>query len=365
MTEVARYTFHVSSSQRLSGTNTDMNIQFSQIITRLAKGSRFQVVVHGITIPFSFYQLSSDIAALSVRIVQGANTYNGSITLTTGNYTTISVLAELTARLTTLCQSSISPCTSFTPTFNFSYSTTTGLSTLAMTSATIASSVVTLRFSLNSNLALFFGFSADAVFSTSMSATSTQPAVANPVSYLLLRSPSLRQYKNREWIVEKDAFSDILYRIPIQTNAGTYITWYGDSEPVLIVNDNISLVNFYLTTNLSYTPIDLKSLPWSFHFTIIELVQDVYDSLFSTAFVNQPFYSQPLETDANDAERQQLEKERDEALKRLDVYMKKLKPKQDVVLQREGRGDSNFEPSAEKPVGRRPDKGQPKDSEQE
>jgi len=178
-----------------------MNIQLSQIISRLAKGSHFQVVVHGVTVPFSFYQLSSDIAQLTVKVVQGATTYNGTITLGTGNYTTISVLAELSAKLAAFCQGLVSP---FTPTLNFTYSTTTAKTTLSMTSP--LSTTMTLYFSTNLNLGLFFGFSGNAVFSTVLPAQGDKPSVANPVNYLLLRSPSLRQLKNREWIVEKDVF---------------------------------------------------------------------------------------------------------------------------------------------------------------
>lgn len=325
MAEIARYTFHVSSNQRVSGTNTDLNIQMSQIITRQAKNSHFVATVHGATVPFSFYQLSSDIATLGVRIVQGANTYDGTITMTVGNYSTASVLTELSTKLTTLCTGSILPCSSFTPNFLFQYSTTTSKSTLALVSTTPSSpaSTITLKFSSNLSLGLFFGFTANAVFSTSASATGTQPAVANPVQYLMIRSPSLRQFKNREWLVEKDVFSDILYHIPIQTNINTYINWYGDSHPVVLVNDTLSLLNFYLTTNLSYTPVDLQNLSWSFRMTISEIIQPNYESLYSTAFVNQTFNAPP-ETDATEQERQQLEAEKADALKRIERYKRRL-----------------------------------------
>lgn len=347
MTEVARYSFHVSSAQRNSGSNTDMNIQLSQVITRLAKNSRFQAEVHGATIPFSFYQLSSDIATLNVRITQGANTFNGSLSMTPGNYSTISVLAELSTRLTALCQGSISPCTSFTPTFAFNYSTTTSLSTFSITAAS-PDSTITLFFSTNLSLGLFFGFTSDAVFSIGSDAVGTQPAVANPVNYLLIRSPSLRQYKNREWIVEKDVFSDVLYRIPLQTNAGTYITWYGGEEPVVLVNDNFSLLNFYLTTNLSYNPINLQNLTWAFHFTITEILQPNYDSLFSTAFINQNFANAPQDTTATDAEAQALELERQDNIRRLERYKNKLGYKKDVLSNERRKGNSNLQQPTEK-----------------
>lgn len=327
MAEVARYTFHIASNQRNSGTNTDMNISLSQIITRLALKSQLQVVIHGITIPFSFYQLSSDIATLGVSVFGYPD---GNITLTSGNYTTVSVLTELSSKLTTYCAALSPP---FTPTFTFTYSTTTGKTTLVSNSTRS----ITLKFATNTNLGLFFGFSANATFTTA-STTGDKVAVANPVTYLLLRSPSLRQFKNREWVVEKDTFSDILYRIPISTNVGTYIQWYGDSERVVLVNDTLSLINFYLTTNLSYTPIDLQGLPFSFHLTIIEVVQPDYVPITNSTLINKAA-EPPTNTDEID----RLQKERDDALRRLEVYKKKLTPKENVLLQREGRTNTNTE----------------------
>ena len=332
MATIAQYSFYVSSDKRQSGTNTDMNIQMSQIITRQAKNSHFQATVHGTTIPFSFYQLSSDINSLAVIIQQGANIKTATLTMTVGNYSTESVLVELATKLTAICAGNIAPCVSFTPTFSFVYNTTTSKSSLTILSVVPANapantSQITLGFSSNLSLGLFFGFTSSPTFAIGLSATGSKPAVANPVSYLLLRSPSLRQYKNREWIVEQDVFSDILYHIPVQTNVNTYINWYGDSHPVSLVNDTISNLNFYLTTNLSYTPIDLQDLPWSFRMTITEVLQPNYESLYSTAFVNQPFANAPIETDATTDEKATLEAEKADVVKRLERYRKKLEMK--------------------------------------
>ena len=332
MATVATYTFYVSSDKRQSGTNTDMNIQMSQIITRQARNSHFRAMVHGITIPFSFYQLSNDIKTLDVDIQQGSDIKSTTLNMTVGNYSTVSVLEELATKLTAICTGNISPCVSFTPTFNFVYNTTTSKSTLSLLStipstgpATTTS--ITLGFGSNLSLGLFFGFTSSPTFFIGGSATGSKPAVANPVSYLLLRSPSLRQYKNREWVVEKDVFSDILYHIPVQTNVNTYINWYGDSHPVSLVNDTISNLNFYLTTNLSYTPVDLQDLSWSFRMTISEVLQPTYESLYSTAFVNQSFANAPVETDATTDEKATLEAEKADVMKRLERYRKKLEMK--------------------------------------
>lgn len=335
MAEIARYTFHISSSQKTSvGTLTDFNIQLSQVITRLAKNSQFNVMCHGVTIPFSFYQLSSDIKRLSVSWNGGPSGLY--IDFTPGNYSCQSVLVELSDKLKALLVTySISVVTAFT------YDTTTGRTTLLQTNG--SSKTITLKFSLNQSLGQFFGFTGDCVMPSSLVVTPAQVgdkvAVGNPVNYLLLRSPTFTQRGNREWIVEQDVYSDIIYRVPIETNVGTYIQMFGDQQEFAIINDTLSLINFYLTTNLSYTPIDLQGLPFSFHLTISERLIPEYEPLMNTALPKM-ITEVPPNTEELDA----LKKERDDALRRLEVYKKKLsKPlEKNVLLQRQGESNSNI-----------------------
>jgi len=314
MTEVTRYTFHVASNQRNSGTNTDINLNLSQIITKKAANSEFYVMVHGITVPFAFYQLSQDIATLGVSITGDPSLQ---VVLTPGNYTVLSLLQELSSKLVALCESRPSP---FTPVFNFTYSQATGRMTFAMTSP--ASKTFILNFNANPTLGIFFGCSESIAFSTATTTQSPQIAVANPVTQLFLRSPSFNQTNNREWLVEKDTFCDILYRVPINTNANTYIQVTGDSEQILLSNDTFSIMNLYLTTNLSYNPIDLQGLPWTVHFTILEREHKPFTPIGAQLAGNFPV---PV---MDTAELEQLQKEREDAIRRLETYKDKLtKPK--------------------------------------
>lgn len=314
MTEVTRYTFHVASNQRNSGTNTDLNLTLSQIITKKAANSEFYVMVHGITVPFAFYQLSADIATLGVSITGDPSLQ---VVLTPGNYTVLSLLQELSSKLVALCESRPSP---FTPVFNFTYSQATGRMTFAMTSP--ASKTFILNFNANPTLGIFFGCSESISFSTATTTQSPQIAVANPVTQLFLRSPSFNQTNNREWLVEKDTFCDILYRVPINTNANTYIQVAGDSEEILLSNDTFSVMNLYLTTNLSYNPIDLQGLPWTVHFTILEREHKAFTPIGAQLAGNFPV---PV---MDTAELEQLQKEREDAIRRLETYKEKLtKPK--------------------------------------
>lgn len=311
MTEVTRYTFHCASNQRNSGTNTDLNLSLNEIITKKAANSSFYVMCHGITVPFSFYQLSADIATLYVTITGEPNPLP--ITLAVGNYTTLSLLQELSAKLIALCESRPSP---FTPVFNFSYAQISGRMTFAMTSPTMKT--FTLDFNANPTLGIFFGCSSSVSFSTATPGSSNQIAVANPVTQLFLRSPSFNQTNNREWLVEKDTFCDIIYRVPINTNAGTYIQVLGDSEEILLANDTFSIINLYLTTNLSYNPIDLQGLPFTVHFTLIERIHLPYAPIGAQLAGNFPV---PV---VDTAELERLQKEREDAIRRLETYKEKL-----------------------------------------
>lgn len=331
--DVQRYSFHMSTNQRTSGTNTNSTFTLKQVIPLLSKRGQFQIQVHGVSIPFSFYQLSSDIATISVSVVDGsAHTKTGSITLIAGNYTTVSVISQLNTQLTAFCNSAgTGGYVPFTPVFTSSYSVTTGLTTLSMT----GTGTITINFATNLNLGLFFGFTNNVTFSASTSVTSTQIAVANPVSYLLLRSPSFKQYRNKEFVVEKDVYSDILYRIPILTNQGTYIQYNTDNEPVWILNDQITQFNIYLTTNLSYTPINLQGLDWAFSFTITEYERPDFTPIQNTQIIN---FSKPAETQMTVQEKEDLLRQQQEELKRLERYKKKLTKNKDV-LPNEGQDD--------------------------
>ena len=316
MTEVARYTFHVASDKRNSGTNTDMNLQLTEVITKLAAKSQFHIMVHGMTIPFSFYQLSSDIASISV----GITGYDlGSITLTPGNYSTVSILQEIKSKLEVYCASLVP---SIVPNFVFTYNTITARSTFAVSFPTGKSFV--LYFSLNKNLGLFFGFTGNATFSSTTPSTGDKVAVANPATQLFLRSPSFKQSNNKEWIVEQGVFCDILYRVPISSNVGTYIQWVGDSERIVLKNDSFSLINLYLTTNLTYVPINLQELPFSVHFTIIETIQESYVPI--STFMSTNLIAPPTAEGTDELER--LQKDREDAMRRLETYKKKLTPKE-------------------------------------
>ena len=316
--EIARYTFHVNSEKRTSGTNTDLFLGISDSIVKKSLNSSLHIQVHNANIPFSFYQLSSDIASLSCEFTDSnGNLKTASITLTSGNYTTVSILTELSTKLIAMAQISSGLYVGFTPVLVFSYSTTTSKSTFAYTSPVNTS--IKMKFASNTNLGIFFGLSADTTISSALTGTSSKVCVANPVNYLLIRCGNLKQTYNKEFIVETNAFSDIIYRVPVSTSQNTWIQQYYTSEPIQISSDIITNINLYLTTNLTYSPIDLQGLSWAISFSIIEYENTDYTSVTKNLLVNIPLPPPPPLEDP-----EQLEKDFQTNLAKLKDYQAKL-----------------------------------------
>ena len=318
MTEIARYTFHVQSGKRSAGTNSDLTLNTREPITTKAKKGHFHLIVHHANIPFSFYQLSSDIANLTCVFTNAGNSKTVTVTLTTGNYTTISVLTELSSKLIAMAQITSGAYTGFTPVLVFTYSTTTSKSTFQMTGPVNTS--IQMNFASNTNLGLFFGLDANTTISSVLTAVSSKTAIANPVNYLLIRSGSFQQNFNREYIVETDVYSDVCYRVPVGTSQNTWIQHFVSGDPIYVANNNVTSMNFYLTTNLTYTPIDLQGAEWAFSFSLVELVEPAYETLTSSllsTFLPPPEQSNPEEI-------ARLEQERQANLDKLALYKNRL-----------------------------------------
>jgi hypothetical protein len=200
-----------------------------------------------------------------------------------------------------------------------------------------ANTSIQMNFASNTNLGIFFGLSANSFISPIVSVTSSKVAVANPVNYLLIRSGNLQQIYNREYIVESDVFADILYRVPVGTQQNTWIQHHADGDPVVISNNLITSINIYLTTNLTYNPIDLQGVGWAISFSLIEVEEPEYIlrnvSLANNLPTVQPTpEGEPAATPTPDGEpaatptpeEEALKKAYDEELAKLEVYKNKL-----------------------------------------
>lgn len=289
--------------------------------------------VSGITVPFSFYQLSNtdDLNRLPVYLknILDPSGVNRTITLQPGNYTPYTLITQLNQRLIEACQTASPGFTPFVPVFQSSYNPTTGHITFDLVNP--VGCEIHLLFSTSITTALLGGFfgmgGVDVIMTTATQPTSVRPCLLNPINYLFLRS-SLKQYRNKEFIVQKDDTSDILYRIPIGTSQGTWVQYDTPSEPVYIVDSSIASINFYLTSNLSYTPINLQGLSWSFAFSISEVVRPDYVPI-SEALANNKLTMMSVED--RETLMKQLEALRDKELERLQKYRTKLSVVKDNV----------------------------------
>lgn len=325
--EIQKFTYQVQASQRNRGSVSDFYITLPRIIEKIAKNSSLTMQINDCTVPFSFFQLSSDIATVQVRFTNTSSVSKTvNVPLTPGNYNAINILTELSSKLTTYAQTSYLSYTGFTPVFNFSYSTTTGRHTLAMTSP--ANTSILIYFSLNTNLGRFFGFSTDATISPTSTAVSDKMVCTNPVCQLYLRCGNLRQRNNREYIVENAVFSDIVYVLPVASQQLTYLSTNHAGDEITLTDDNITDLNFYITTNLNYNALDLQGLDnFAFSFTIRERSNPEIDMKENDLLQNKiapPLPPQPVQEYQPTEEEMKLMKERDKILAKLNKYKEKL-----------------------------------------
>jgi hypothetical protein len=91
------------------------------------------------------------------------------------------------------------------------------------------------------------------------------------------------------------------------------------SEPVYIIDDSISTINFYLTTNLTYEAINLQQIDWSFAFSVSEVSQPKY-----VPIANQIAYNSFGPVSDPTAELADLEAQKAKEIERLKRYRDKL-----------------------------------------
>lgn len=322
--EIARYTFHISSDKRSSGSNSDMNLLIKNTISLKSANSSFYLAVHAVNIPFSFYQVSSDINTLSCVFTDSlGRTKTVNIQISIGNYTCVTVLNELSYQLIEMAKISSGLYVGYTPELTFTYSTQTAKSTFQMTTPALSS--IRMNFSSNVVLGTFFGLSTDITISPILTANSTKVAVCNPVNVLFVRSGNMKQTYNREFVIETDVYSDILYRVPVSSSQNTWLQHVSPTEPVQISNNLITDINLYLTTNLTYNPIDLQGVPWAISFSIMEIENIAFTSLTTQLLANLPPPQQPQ---MSIEEVKKLEQDYQDNLVKLEEYKQRLESKQ-------------------------------------
>jgi hypothetical protein len=87
----------------------------------------------------------------------------------------------------------------------------------------------------------------------------------------------------------------------------------------------ITSFNFYLTSNLTYTSIDLQGVDWSFSFSLIETILPEFVSLTTTLLASKMTNNEANLDQTNEQNRTELEKQLADNLAKLDKYKQRLK----------------------------------------
>jgi uncharacterized membrane protein len=262
---------------RVAGASNDFIISLKRPFTLINQKNFFRVRVDNAIIPHTIKQINSNNNKLNYVYTKNSIVTNGSITLTPGNYTILTLLTELQTRLLAVISN---------VTFNFTYNRNTGYVNFSMSSTDSIASFLTLKFSTNSKLGLFFGIVGDCSFSTPTVAgvTSSQNVNCNPITYLTIRASTLKQYLDFENIVEKDVYSDVLAIVPINVQPGCFIL-YSNSPNTDLTNKIIDTLNIYIADNQSYS-ISLGNLDWSLTLIFEEIGVLTPDELINS--INAP-----------------------------------------------------------------------------
>ena len=93
---------------------------------------------------------------------------------------------------------------------------------------------------------------------------------------------------------------------------------------------------------MSYNSINLQGLDYGFSFSITEIVRPDYESIDTSMLVNMSSKNQ-LSNMLSDEERDNLMRQRDEELKRLELYKKKIAKNKDVLQNTNGEGSLSLQ----------------------
>lgn len=285
MTEsrVQSYNFFVNSMYANEiQSSTNFKIRLVQPLFLLSKNGYWNIRVNDIQCPFSFFQLSKNINTLRIRTVDSlGNVSNGNIQIQPGNYDATTLLNELIKEINLFCFNTVNQ---FVPSLNIKYLESSNVYSFNCNS----NENFTLYFSENLSLGKFFVCNNDIYFNKDITTKSQNQCLLNPVNALYLRC-SLKQVNgNGEYIIERGVDSDIIYKIPINCLPRNWIVYNIQGSNISVLDDILLSIEFYLTDNLSYEPVDLNGLSISFSFDIFELERIPYIEKSNLVYTDLP-----------------------------------------------------------------------------
>ena len=217
-TLIKTHNIFINSSMRVSGSSNDFIINLKNPLILTNKTNFFRLRLNKCIIPHVIKQVNQTNNKLYFNIIRTGVNINSYATITPGNYNILTLLTEVTNQLSL----SILASATIKVIFSTSYNKATGYATINMVGVELIQTTLTLLFSQSTTLGLMLGFSNDVSLSFSASniptpIISTQNVNVNPMSYITIRSNTLRGRESYENIVQKDVYSDIIAMVTTTT----------------------------------------------------------------------------------------------------------------------------------------------------
>jgi len=284
------YNLFLSSTKRTAGDSNAFATSLYRPIGLTSPNNWFTVRVGSAEIPYVFTLINPENSLINFTLDRNSITYNGSLTLTSGNYNILTLLSELKTRLGT----AISSLSGWDPTtlFSFTYDRSSGKATLSILGTD--STATTITISNNSPVFLkCLGFTTSFSFSyttptTRVNATSSQNVNVSQNTAVYIRSDSLLQSSNIENIVVDNEVSNILAKIQINSSPQSYILWTNPVDLETKINNRvIDTISLYLGSSTAYK-LDLGNLDWSLRLTVKEWTRDHTQQDLAVNMIPQP-----------------------------------------------------------------------------
>ena len=271
------YNLYFNTKNRTSGTPDYCTFNLlTPLILTSNMDTYFRVSLTNLEIPFAWTSLRN--CSLVFIFWYGSTMIQNTITIPNGNYTIITLLAQIS----TLLAASILITTNQIRTFNFTFNNT--FQKASFDFGTISNPGDSLEMVLTTNsstLFLMLGLVANVIFyinalSVHTIASSVNNVNCNPLKSLYFRSDNLISNNNFESVVSStNKQSDIIQKIRINTPPNTYIQF----NPAFITHTKISAseidnIVIYISDDLSTgdDSITTMKLDWTFSLLIEEVI---------------------------------------------------------------------------------------------
>lgn len=272
MEVVATYHLYLSSSYRTAGTSSNWTMNLQKPIVLQNPNNHFSLRVGSAEIPYVFKLLNSTNNVISFTVVRGS-TYNGTFTISTGNYTILSLLTEFKNQLFT----SINTLTGWdgSTLASLVYNRATGKVSLTVVGTDSVATTITVG--INSPLFLrCLGFTTSFVFgytspTVRTTATSSQNVNVSQNTSIYIRSNTFNQSHSYEAVIGSNSLTDVIAKVPINAQPQSYLLWTNTVDLENEINNRlIDSINLYLGDAQS-KELDLGNLDWSCRLTIKEM----------------------------------------------------------------------------------------------